>query len=344
MPPSGSKPRAFRQAWCLKYGIRVSSRCSQSGVVVSAKCLFCERFGKDASEQEHDRKRKRSGNVVYFKAPWRTDNIHKHMKEQHNVKYAEYLEAPAEVRKSFFDSTDATFLPLRAANDTMIMLVDKKIVEIIIGDMLLDVDSDDDNLNSTVVALRIFQLQEEDANSDEVGPNYERYLVAVPNLLQSSLVVKCIRAGLSFRQCCATLHTKETTHLGQIGCINSSKVIAYTRYICAMAYQMISDVLKSVWAFSIALDGGNKSSTSYLDVRIRLSVNEVMRNIHLVALPMRERHTGQYVFNIVSEFFDVLCENWESKLIGITSDGTSSMTVCRSGVVTRLHQVSLPGC
>ena len=107
---------------------------------------------------------------------------------------------------------------------------------------------------------------------------------------------------------------------------------------------MIADVLKSVWAFSIALDGGNKSSTSYLDVRIRFSVNEVMHNIHLVALPMRERHTGQYMFNIVSNFFDVLCDNWKSKLIGITSDGTSSMTGHRSGVVTRLHRVSLPGC
>jgi len=77
---------------------------------------------------ESERKRKRTSNVSYFKAPWRGDNIHKHMKEQHNVKHAEYLEAPAEVRKSFFDSTDATFLPLRAANDTVNMLVDEKIV------------------------------------------------------------------------------------------------------------------------------------------------------------------------------------------------------------------------
>ena len=124
------------------------------------------------------------------------------------MKYAEYLEAPVKVRKSFFDSTDATFLPLRAANDTVNMLVDKKIVERIIGDMLLDVDSDDDNLNSTIVALRIFQLQEEDENSDEVDPNSERYLVAVPNLLQFTLVVKYIRAGLSFRQCCAIIRIR----------------------------------------------------------------------------------------------------------------------------------------
>ncbi len=73
-----------------------------------------------------------------------------------------------------------------------------------------------------------------------------------------------------------------------------------TFVLWAMAYQMVADILKSVWAFSIALDGGNKSSTSYLDVRL---VNEVMHNIHLVALPMRERHTGQYMINIVSDFW-----------------------------------------
>ena len=81
--------------------------------------------------------------------------------------------------------------------------------------------------------------------------------------MQFQLVVKYIRSGRSFRQCSEVLKaTKETTNLGQIGCTNMSKVIAYARYICAMAYQMIADILKSVWAFSIALDGGNKSSTS----------------------------------------------------------------------------------
>ena len=60
-------------------------------------------------------------------------------------------------------------------------------------------------------------------------------------------VVKYIRSGRSFRQCSEVLKaTKETTNLGQIGCTNMSKVIAYARYICAMAYQMIADMLKSV--------------------------------------------------------------------------------------------------
>jgi hypothetical protein len=84
--------------------------------------------------------------------------------------------------------------------------------------------------------------------------------------------------------------------------MNLSKVITYNRFICAMAYQMIADVLKSVWAFSIALDGGNKSNVSYLDVRIRFCVKEVVHNLHLVALPMRERHTRLYMFDLISDF------------------------------------------
>jgi hypothetical protein len=107
---------------------------------------------------------------------------------------------------------------------------------------------------------------------------------------------------------------------------------------------MIADVLKSIWEFSIALDGGNKSSSSYLDVRIRFCVKEVIHNLHLVALPMRERHTGIYMFNLISDFFNALSDNWTSKLIGISSDGTSNMTGRHAGVVTRLHQASLPGC
>jgi len=50
------------------------------------------------------------------------------------------------------------------------------------------------------------------------------------------------------------------------------------------------------------------------------------------------------MFNLISDFFNALSDNWKSKLIGISSDGTSNMTGCRAGVEIRLHQVSLPGC
>jgi len=50
------------------------------------------------------------------------------------------------------------------------------------------------------------------------------------------------------------------------------------------------------------------------------------------------------MLNIISDFFDAFCENWKSKLISITSDGSLSMTRHCAGVVSWLHQVSLSGC
>jgi len=70
------------------------------------------------------------------------------------------------------------------------------------------------------------------------------------------------------------------------------KVITYTRFFCAMAYQMITDILKPVWTLSIALDCGNKSDILYLDIKIRFCVNEVLYNIYLVALPMKNVTIG----------------------------------------------------
>ena len=45
-----------------------------------------------------------------------------------------------------------------------------------------------------------------------------------------------------------------------------------------------------------------------------------------------------------ADFFNALSDNWKEKLIGISSDGASNMSGRFSGVVTRLHQVSVQGC
>jgi hypothetical protein len=54
------------------------------------------------------------------------------------------------------------------------MLVDKKIVEKMIAHLLLDLDIDDHNLNSTHAALSIFELQE-DENNEDIDINSGRY-------------------------------------------------------------------------------------------------------------------------------------------------------------------------
>lgn len=91
-----------------------------------------------------------------------------------------------------------------------------------------------------------------------------------------------------------------------------------------------------MWALSIALDGGNNADSSYLDTRIRFFVNGDLHNFHLFAIPMRERHTGEYQFNLAAKFLSHIAPTWQKKLIGIASDGASTMTGCVRGVVSRL--------
>ena len=53
---------------------------------------------------------------------------------------------------------------MNASNVSLNVLVDKSIVETIIGRLLIDPDSNEDDLNYAVNALSIFKLQE---NTDE---------------------------------------------------------------------------------------------------------------------------------------------------------------------------------
>ena len=134
--------------------------------------------------------------MKYFKSPWRNDNIHKHITEQHELKFAEYKQLIPEGREIFFASTDTTFQPMNASSVSLNVLVDKSIVETIIGRLLIDLDSDEHDLNNAVHALSIFQLQE---NADEgESVNSKWYLISVGNSLQFSMIIKYIGAGLSF--------------------------------------------------------------------------------------------------------------------------------------------------
>ena len=59
--------------------------------------------------------------------------------------------------------------------------MDKSIVETIIGRLLTDPDSDEDNLNNTVNALSIFQLQGNVDKGENI--NSKQYLISVGNFL-----------------------------------------------------------------------------------------------------------------------------------------------------------------
>ena len=56
------KVKIFQLLWLESYGLKISSHNPSSGVIVSVKCLFCEKFGQEGNEYE-EQKRKRTSNV-----------------------------------------------------------------------------------------------------------------------------------------------------------------------------------------------------------------------------------------------------------------------------------------
>ena len=75
------------------------------------------------------------------------------------MKFEEYKQMIPEAR-SFFGLNDTTFQSMNASNVSLNVLVDKSIVETIIGRLLIDPDSDEDDWSNSVNAFKYFQLQE----------------------------------------------------------------------------------------------------------------------------------------------------------------------------------------
>lgn len=345
--PSNATCKAFQSSWTEKYGVKIASRDSATSTVISVSCLFCEHCGKEGNDTK---KCKATTNTKYFTAPWRCDNIISHLTTCHKTRYDKYKKLKKEEQKCYFDqfkSKNNVFVPLGLQNRPGIsMMINKDIVETIIGKLLIDEENEEHDLNNRRSAIEIFTLQEiDDERINQENDNLERYLLTYQNILQFKLLVTYISLGLSFRQCVGVLQsTKEHTNMGQIGNCNMLKVITTARYICAINYQHLYKILNNVVAFSIAFDGGNKCETHYLAVRVRFTIGNKLHNFHVVAIPMRDVHTGENMAELITGFLEVLCPSWKIKLIGISSDGASSMTGRISGCVTRIHRNCVGPC
>ena len=68
----------------------------------------------------------------------------------------------------------------------------------------------------------------------------------------------------------------------------------------AINLQKVALVLRKVWALSVAADMATHMGTSYLDVRVRLCWSMAVLYIHLLAIPMHDRHTGEIMFDTMA--------------------------------------------
>lgn len=332
----------FKLVWEETCGVKVSSRDAATSKVVNAVCLFCRVFGREDARDAGARKRKRTKNIQSYRAPFRLDVIKRHNQEMHPEKWSEYQQLSSAYKKQFFESQVSSKISssMIAIANTSIerrqFQIDKDIVEKIMDDLLF-VAEEDDEIRQTVEAMGFDSI-------DDDTERFSHYQATIPNYLQFLCVVKFVGAGLSFRQVSQVMgDMKESLGLHQFGNVSRPKVTRLVRICCANSFQIISEALKHVWAFSIALDGGNKFSVPYLDFRLRFVLQHTLFNVHLCACPMYESHTGDNMTTLTCRLLDVLCADWKNKLIAVTTDGASNMTGCHVGLVTQLQRLSKPG-
>eukprot|EP00171_Calliarthron_tuberculosum_P003508 IDg3508t1 len=133
----------FQDSHTQKFGLVVSDCDPDTNQVVSVSCRFCIVFGK---ENKFGAKRSRGARMKLFKSPVRIENYLTHLKNVHTTTLHAY--------------GSSRNLPVSH-------LINKDIIEVIIGDMLFHSDDVDDFTHAR--AMQAFQStldeSEEDVNA-----------------------------------------------------------------------------------------------------------------------------------------------------------------------------------
>jgi hypothetical protein len=233
--------------------------------------------------------------------------------------------------------------------DTYQFFLSTEIVEVIIGDLffrddeqLEDIDDDDEQNSTDATRKKLVKKQYEKKNVMNLFYKKDDapvYTVTIKYCLRFNLAMDYVGIGLSFWQTTVAIQkAKDRMKTAKLTGLNDCIVGQYTRILVDVALHQIALILddESVWAMLLAGDGSTHRDQSFFDLRLRVCYRGNLVNLHLVALPMFERHSDVNIFNLIAKFMDVLYSKWRSKLTGVSTDGENTMIGRHVGVVIRL--------
>ena len=151
----------------------------------------------------------------------------------------------------------------------------------------------------------------------------ERYNVVISAPMEFDYVVSLLATGLSFNQISTVIDCNRTVleTAGKQKSLSPGEVSCTSRIVCAIALQLLSDLMRNSWAFSIAADASTDD----------------FGNAHLDAIPLfNESHSGQSLYGFMTRLLNALCPDWDRRLIGSSTDGAPNMTGAIQGFSTRL--------
>lgn len=200
------------------------------------------------------------------------------------------------------------------------------------------------------MSVGVVQAKIQSEANDNVNDEKQfSYSVMIPKTKTTlfSLVVRYISCGASFQMVSNIIGCTYNV-LGDL-CLHACSrqdVSKFIRVVYAINLQRIVDVLRCSWGFSTAFNFATHKSTSYLDLRFCVFIEEhnTIVNLHGCVLPMFDRHTGEIMFDMVNKFLTVFCLDWMIHFIGLASDGARNMIGHVVGVVTRLDVAMHDDC
>uniref|UniRef100_M4BWN8 Uncharacterized protein n=1 Tax=Hyaloperonospora arabidopsidis (strain Emoy2) TaxID=559515 RepID=M4BWN8_HYAAE len=92
------------------------------------------------------------------------------------------------------------------------------------------------------------------------------YTVTFKAPMAYKLAIKHVVIGISMKHIALAIQTaKEVVNAPKFTGMNQTRVATFARVQCATNFQTTTNILKLVWAFSIALDASTGQGTSYVD-------------------------------------------------------------------------------
>ena len=102
---------------------------------------------------------------------------------------------------------------------------------------------------------------------------------------------------------------------------SDSIISKYAQIACAINLQKVYEMLEEACTFLVALGMSTQMSTSYLYIHIRLQLNrQGIINLHLLSVPVYERHTAVVIFDTAAKALSVLCLLWKDITIDVLTD------------------------
>ena len=154
-------------------------------------------------------------------------------------------------------------------------------------------------------------------------------MITIKNPLRFNLAIEHVSVGLSFRQTAAVItQDRNACKNPKLAGLNDHMVGQFVRVLLAVAMQAMAKVINHplVWAFSLAADASTHLGVPLLDQRIRVCLDGVLYNLHLLLVPFFERHAAINYVKLMTTLLDCMYSSWRDKTISISLDGENTMT------------------